>query len=59
MRGEGQTGRMPASIAPRRDMLSATWAGEAVPKAASSAASGRRHAACTRNPGLPGIGFLL
>jgi hypothetical protein len=45
MRGEFHTGRMPISMAPSRDMQSATWALEALPKAASVAASGRRHCA--------------
>src|SRR5580704_10429916 len=55
IRGEGQIGLMPTSIAPRRDMLSATCGLEALPKACSKDSSGRRHGDCTLNPTFPGI----
>src|SRR5580698_3381480 len=52
-RGDAHTGRMPESMAPSRDMQSATCALDASPKAWSNAPSGRAHASRTRKPGLP------
>src|SRR5579883_187213 len=54
-RGDAHTGRIAASIAPSRDMQSATCALEAAPKASSKDGSGRGQKERTRNPGLPGI----
>jgi hypothetical protein len=58
MRGEGQIGLMPVSMAPSRDMQSAICELEAGPKAASNAASGRGQFERTRNPTLPDIEVL-
>jgi hypothetical protein len=49
---------MVASIAPSRDMQSATCALAANPNDERRAASGRRHPARTRNPTLPAIGVV-
>jgi hypothetical protein len=60
IRGECQIGLIPTSIAPIRDMQSATCALEPRANAASSGASGRCHPVRTRNPTFPAIlDFLL
>src|ERR1700733_3133531 len=56
-RGEFQMGRISPSIAPMRDMESATWALDAPSKVLRSAASGRVHDETTRKPGLLAIRF--
>jgi hypothetical protein len=52
MRGEGQIGWIPISIAPVLDIESATCELAAFPKAASISASGRGHGEQTRKPTL-------
>ena len=54
-RGDGQMGLMPASMAPSRDMESATWALDEAPKRSNKAVSGLSHTPRTRNPTLPAI----